>query len=280
MTDYLVYDVFSDEAFGGNQLAIIPVATALAEEDLQRIAREFNYSETTFVYPPEDPSNTARVRIFTPTMEIPFAGHPIVGTVMALHDMGGSSEMTLELGVGPLNCVVRDGQVSFTTSAELEIMAKPEIALVAAALGLDESDIECATHVPTMASLGLPFTITELTTRKALSRIIPEINVMRRGAETYPASLDFAQFAYFPEGETIHARMFAPLDNIPEDPATGSACAALGALLAKATGNEQSLNIRQGEDMGRLSLIGLTTNSGAVTISGTAKRTMQGQLVY
>lgn len=280
MTEYLVYDVFSENAFGGNQLAVIPHATGLPEEDLQRIAREFNYSESTFVYPPEDPAHTARVRIFTPTMEIPFAGHPIVGTVTALHDLGGPSDMVLELGVGPLNCVVVDGQVSFTTQAELEIMAQPERALVAEALGLETGDISTLQHEPAMASLGLPFTITELATREALSRIVPNTNAMRKGADLYPASLDFAQFAYWKDGDTVHARMFAPLDNIPEDPATGSACAALGALLAKISGKEQSLSIRQGEDMGRLSLIGLSTHEGAVTISGTAKRTMQGQLVY
>lgn len=280
MTNYLVYDVFSEKAFGGNQLAVIPDATELPEDDLRRIAREFNYSESTFVYPPKDPAHTARVRIFTPTIEIPFAGHPIVGTVMALKDLGGPSEMTLELGVGPLNCVVKDGQVSFTTGAELEIMAKPDPALVASALGLDIADIAMSTHMPTMASLGLPFTITELTSRKALSRAVPDTNTMRTGAEAYPASLDFAQFAYWRDGSTIHARMFAPLDNIPEDPATGSACAALGALLAQETDQEQALSIRQGEDMGRLSLIGLSTDQGAVSITGTAKRTMQGQLVY
>ena len=280
MTNYLVYDVFSEKAFGGNQLAVIPDATELPEEDLQRIAREFNYSESTFVYPPNDPAHTARVRIFTPTMEIPFAGHPIVGTVMALKDEGGPSEMILELGVGPLKCSVKDGQVSFTTQAELEIMAKPDPALVASALGLDIADIAMSTHVPTMASLGLPFTITELTSREALSRAVPDTSTMRTGAEAYPASLDFAQFAYWRDGSTIHARMFAPLDNIPEDPATGSACAALGALLAQVAGQEQALSFRQGEDMGRLSLIGLSTDQGAVTITGTAKRTMQGQLVY
>lgn len=280
MTNYLVYDVFSEKAFGGNQLAIIPDATELPEDDLQRIAREFNYSESTFVYPPKDPAHTARVRIFTPTMEIPFAGHPIVGTVMALKDLGGPSEMILELGVGPLKCSVKEGQVSFTTQAELEIMAKPDPSFVASALGLNIADIAMSTHLPTMASLGLPFTITELTSRDALSCAVPDTNTMRTGAEAYPASLDFAQFAYWRDGSTIHARMFAPLDNIPEDPATGSACAALGALLAQVTGKEQALSIRQGEDMGRLSLIGLSTDQGAVTISGTAKRTMQGQLVY
>lgn len=280
MTEYLVYDVFSDSAFGGNQLAVIPDATGLPEDDLQRIAREFNYSESTFVYPPKDPAHSARVRIFTPTMEIPFAGHPIVGTVTALHDLGGPADMVLELGVGPLKCAVKDQRVSFTTQAELKIMSKPEVELVAEALGLLPSDISSDTHSPTMASLGLPFTVTELTSREALAKIVPNTNVMRKGAELYPASLDFAQFAYWKDGNAIHARMFAPLDNIPEDPATGSACAALGALLAELTGTEQTLSIRQGEDMGRLSLIGLTTSNGAVTISGTAKRTMQGRLVY
>ncbi|WP_370310721.1 PhzF family phenazine biosynthesis protein, partial [Salipiger bermudensis] len=100
MTAYFVYDVFTDAPFGGNQLAIFPDATTLAEDSLQTIAREFNFSETTFVYPPQNPENTAKVRIFTPTMEIPFAGHPTVGTAVALHALGRPADMVLELGVG------------------------------------------------------------------------------------------------------------------------------------------------------------------------------------
>ena len=106
MSRYLVYDVFTDTRFGGNQLAVFPDATDLPEADLQAIAAEFNFSEVTFVYPPENPAHTARVRIFTPTMEIPFAGHPVIGTAIALADAGHGPDMVLELGVGPLPCRV------------------------------------------------------------------------------------------------------------------------------------------------------------------------------
>ena len=102
MTDFLVYDVFTDQTFGGNPLAVIPDARGIAEVDLQKVAREFNFSETTFVYPAEAGCD-AKVRIFTPTMEVPFAGHPTVGTALALRDLGRvGDEMVLELGVGPI----------------------------------------------------------------------------------------------------------------------------------------------------------------------------------
>ena len=98
-TRYLVYDVFTETAFGGNPLAVIVDAAGVPEENLQRIAREFNFSETTFVYPPEDPAHDAKVRIFTPTMEIPFAGHPTVGTSVALRELGRAGE-ELTTGAG------------------------------------------------------------------------------------------------------------------------------------------------------------------------------------
>ena len=105
MTCYLTFDVFTDNPFGGNPLAVIPDATALPEDQLQKIAREFNYSETTFVYPPTDPAHTAKVRIFTPTMEVPFAGHPTIGTAVALARAGHGPDMVLELGVGPIRAM-------------------------------------------------------------------------------------------------------------------------------------------------------------------------------
>uniref|UniRef100_UPI003B52DFA8 PhzF family phenazine biosynthesis protein n=1 Tax=Roseovarius indicus TaxID=540747 RepID=UPI003B52DFA8 len=279
MSRYVVYDVFTDTRFGGNQLAVFPDATDLPEADLQAIAAEFNFSEVTFVYPPESPANTARVRIFTPTMEIPFAGHPVIGTAIALADAGHGPDMVLELGVGPLPCRVDTGTAAFTTAAPLETLATPEPALVARALGVQPSDIATETHPPTMASLGLPFTISELTSRAALSACQTDIAAFREGAKAHPGGLDFAQFAYTREGETIHARMFAPLDNIPEDPATGSACATLAALLAKTLGKDLSLTVHQGEDMGRPSRIGLQTQQGRVTVSGQAVRVMEGRLV-
>ncbi|MEP2533188.1 PhzF family phenazine biosynthesis protein [Shimia sp.] len=280
MTNYLVYDVFSQSPFGGNQLAVIPDATALPEHDLQRIAREFNFSETTFVYPPADPQNTARVRIFTPTMEVPFAGHPVIGTAVALADLGKGPDMVLELGIGPLTCQAQSGQARFSTSATLERIAEPDTDLVARALGTSADQIALTSHRPVMASLGLAFTLTELASRKVLSELTPDVGAFREGRDAFPSSLDFAQFAYVRDGDTLHARMFAPLDNIPEDPATGSACAALGAFLAQLENRDLDLTIHQGDDMGRPSLIGLKTKNGAVTISGAAVQTMQGTLVY
>ena len=278
MTAFLIYDVFTATPFGGNQLPVIPDATSLPEADLQRIAREFNFSETTFVFPPADPAHTARVRIFTPTMEIPFAGHPVIGTAVALADNGGPADMVLELGVGPLQCHAQNGAARFTTNVPLETLAHPTPAEVAAALGLRVSDITTKTHEPVLASVGLLFTLTELTTRKALADITIDISAIRTGAAKYPGALDFAQFAYYHDGDTLHARMFAPLDNIPEDPATGSACAALAALLTQITGQNQALMIRQGEDMGRPSQIKVETAGARITVSGQAVRVMQGRL--
>ncbi|KAA0914686.1 PhzF family phenazine biosynthesis protein [Aquicoccus porphyridii] len=279
MTRYLTFDVFTSQPFGGNPLAVIPDARGLPEATLQKIAAEFNYSETTFVYPPVDPGNTAHVRIFTPTMEIPFAGHPTIGTAVALARAGYGPDMVFELGVGPLRVHATAEAARFTTTQPLEILAHPAPGEIAAALSLDPAQIATIAHPPVMASLGLPFTITELASREALAAALPDIAAMRAGAARYPASLDFAQFAYWRNGVTIHARMFAPLDNIPEDPATGSAAAALAALLAHIENTEQRLTLHQGEDMGRPSLIGLATENGGVTVSGTACPVMEGRLL-
>ena len=280
MRDYLVYDVFTHRPFGGNQLAVFPDARDLPEADLQKIAAEFNFSEVTFVYPPEDAENTAKVRIFTPTMEVPFAGHPIIGTAIALNDLDHGPDMVLELGIGPIACRAEGGSAQFTTTADLELSERPDPALVARALGTTPDAILSTTHAPIMASLGLAFTITELDCRDTLSALETDISAFREGNATYPSGLDFAQFAYVREGDVVHARMFAPLDNIPEDPATGSACATLGALLAQLNGQDVTLRIHQGDDMGRPSVIGVSTDGPAVTVSGQAVQTMKGQLSY
>ncbi|WP_243614306.1 PhzF family phenazine biosynthesis protein [Shimia aestuarii] len=279
MHDYLVYDVFTETPFGGNQLAVFPEASTLPEDALQKITQEFNFSEVTFVYPPEDPAHTARVRIFTPTMEVPFAGHPTIGTAVALANMGHGPEMVLELGIGPIACHATTDGARFTTEAPLETIAHPKPDLIARALGCAQDAILTETHPPVMASLGLAFTITELDCRDTLAALDTDIGAFREGNAAYPSGLDFAQFAYVREGDIVHARMFAPLDNIPEDPATGSACATLGALLAEREGQDMTLRIHQGDDMGRPSVIGVTTLGRSVTISGGACKVMQGQLI-
>jgi trans-2,3-dihydro-3-hydroxyanthranilate isomerase len=282
MTRYFVYDVFTDVPFGGNQLAVIPDATALPEDQLQKIAREFNFSEVTFVYPPADPAHTAKVRIFTPTMEIPFAGHPTIGTAIALRDEGHEDDMVLELGVGPIACAF-DGDIArFTVAAPLERLGTPDPALVAAALGLPLTAINTSTHVPMQAGVGLPFVLVELHTKEDLTACAPVTDHFRTGMQRYPAGLDFAIFVYVRDADKIDARMFAPLDDIPEDPATGSASAALAALLTDELGTDLTLNILQGEAMGRPSHIKAVTKQDdpiAVTISGQAVRTMLGTLV-
>src|SRR6056297_1343898 len=158
MHHYFVYDVFTNTRFGGNQLAIFPEASHIPEDALQSIASEFNFSEVTFVYPPADANHTARVRIFTPTMEIPFAGHPTIGTAKALADQGHGPDMVLELGLGPLPCIAGPEGARFTTRTPLECLATPDPALVARALGLAPDRLETRQHPPTLASVGLPFT--------------------------------------------------------------------------------------------------------------------------
>jgi len=281
MADYVVYDVFTEQPFGGNQLAVFPDARAIPDAQLQQITREFNFSEVTFVYPPEDPAHTAKVRIFTPTTEVDFAGHPTIGTAVALAQTGVTSPMVLELGVGPIPCTVTGQRASFTTSAALERLATPEPALVAAALGVPESALQQDAHVPTQATLGLAFVFVALKSRADLAACQPITEPFRVGASRHPGSLDFAIFAYYRAGDTLHARMFAPLDDMPEDPATGSAAATLTALLSEIAGAPCGFTIHQGVDMGRPSLIETQAQPGTpmpITVTGSAVQTMAGRL--
>ncbi len=280
-SNYLVYDVFTEIPFGGNQLAVFPDARALPQDKLQQIAAEFNFSEVTFVYPPEDKPNSAKVRIFTPTSEVDFAGHPTIGTAVALGALGYDASMVLELGIGPVPCEVNGNRASFTVSNPLETFARPEPLDIAKAMGLPVSAIKTDTHPPLQASLGLPFTLVELTDREALRNIETDVSQFKYCQKKYPVSLDFAIFAYVRDGGKIDSRMFAPLDNIPEDPATGSASATLAALLTDLLEAPQTLSFTQGEDIGRLSKIDITTTHDPITItvSGSAVKVMQGEFI-
>jgi trans-2,3-dihydro-3-hydroxyanthranilate isomerase len=233
----------------------------------------------TFVYPPENPAHTAKVRIFTPTTEVPFAGHPTIGTAIALHDLGATPEMILELGVGPIPCTVGPEGAAFTTPVPLQIIAHPPVDLLAKSLGLPQSAILTATHAPVQASLGLAFVLVELTDRAVLAQARPVLEALREGAALYPAGLDFAIFCYCRQGNRVDARMFAPLDNVPEDPATGSASATLAAYLAQVPGGPTSLQISQGEDLGRPSRIATLVDAKGVTVRGQAVKVMAGQLI-
>lgn len=284
MTRFLVYDVFTDTPFGGNPLAVIPDASGLTGAMMQRIAREFNFSESAFVLPPENATHTAKVRIFTPTMEVPFAGHPIIGTAVALADLGKGPDMALELGVGPIPCRAEAGTARLVTKQPLRILSRPEPALVADCIGLQAESIRTERHAPVQATVGLEFVLVELTGLEALQEATPVVDNFRIGAKRYPTGLDFAIFCYVRDGQKVNARMFAPLDNMPEDPATGSAAAALTALLSEQDGLGQSFEIRQGVEMGRPSLIHTRAElssgrTASIEVSGKAVRVMQGELV-
>lgn len=284
MTDFLVYDVFTDTAFGGNPLAVIPDATGLGDDQLRNITREFNFSETTFVYPPEDPANTARVRIFTPSQEIPFAGHPTIGTAIALSELGrGGAQMVLELGVGPIACTVDNGKARFVTQVPLTTWDGPPTDVIAACIGQSQDAVRTDTHPPVIASVGLPFAIAELKDASTLAAARPMPDAFLAFEPQWPTTSHFDLLVYVRDGAHIRARMFAPLDGIPEDPATGSAAAALAAFLGTHENRSQRFEITQGVEMGRPSQIAaeVTVANGkstAVAIEGRAVCTMQGRL--
>ena len=282
MTDYLVYDVFTDQAFGGNPLAVIPDARGLTEEQLQKIAREFNFSESTFVYPPEDPAHTAKVRIFTPTLELPFAGHPTVGTALALHDLGrGGDDIVLELDVGPIPVSVRDGEARFETSVPLTVEGAPTLEEIAACIGQSADAIRTDRHAPVLAGVGLPFVLVEIGSEAAFEAAIGDASAFRAAAGD--AADRMGVMIYMRHGSDIRARMFAPMGGIPEDPATGSACAALVAYLGQLDGVSQQFDIVQGVEMGRPSKITAEVvvenkEPKTVAIAGRAVKTMEGKL--
>ncbi len=284
MTDYLVYDVFTDQVFGGNPLAVIPDARDVPEEDLQRIAREFNFSETTFVLPPVTAGHTARVRIFTPTMEIPFAGHPTIGTAIALRDLGrGGAEMVLDLGVGPIRCTVSEGGAAFETRVPLQTWEGPPVDVIATSIGQAPGAIRTDRHSPVIASVGLPFAIAEVSEASAFEEAVPNTDAFRSFDPHWPADTHYDLLIYMRDGDYIRARMFAPLDGIPEDPATGSAAAALSAYLGQLDGRSARFEISQGVEMGRPSRIEaeVMVEDGqpvAVRIAGKAVRVMEGRL--
>jgi trans-2,3-dihydro-3-hydroxyanthranilate isomerase len=274
---YVTVDVFTDRMFGGNPLAVVLDAEGLSTSQMQAIALEFNYSETTFVLPPDDPTHTAKVRIFTPRTEVPFAGHPNVGTAFVLArespfaaaaaiSAGGSFVFEETAGLVRLKLLHDHGA---TVGAELrapEVLSRRSTVsrqAAAACLSLDPEDLATAVHAPQIISVGLPFLAVELGSRDALRRSKPNIAAQE---DLLPLDGADAIFAYWraPEqspasGETVlHARTFAPLDGVIEDPATGSAGAAAIALLASLQPEprtDRAWRIHQGVDMGRPSLL-------------------------
>ena len=268
---FFTLDVFTRRRYAGNPLAVVLDADGLDGTAMHSIAREFNLSETVFVLPPADKAHRARLRIFTPSAELPFAGHPTVGSAVLLNRIDGGAgkrDIVLEEGIGPVRCAV-EALDADTGSARFGLTKLPEHsgdagppAAIAAALSLKESDIGFAGYQPGRWSAGVAFTFVPLAGLDAMRRC---------RANTAHWSAAFGEGhgngAYMfccetlEPGHAFHARMFAPLAGIPEDPATGSGAAALAGVVARSGGLADGTHdfvIEQGYEMGRPSLIRLT----------------------
>jgi trans-2,3-dihydro-3-hydroxyanthranilate isomerase len=276
---YYTADVFTDRRFGGNQLAVFPDARQIASDLMPQIAREFNYSETTFVLPPTDPSHTARVRIFTPGGELQFAGHPTVGTAHVLATIGvvpltgPETQIVFEEGVGPVPVTIRakNGQPEFAT---LSVAKLPEVGppppsrdALAAMLSLSKDDVLHGDMAPESVSCGTPFLFVPLRNRDAVakSRARPDLFETTLGSYVTDKVMVFAMDAERP-GSDVRARMYAPRIGVPEDPATGSACVALGGYLAARDPRfDGTLRwvVEQGFEMGRPSILEVESDKKA-----------------
>jgi trans-2,3-dihydro-3-hydroxyanthranilate isomerase len=262
--DFVLVDVFSDRPFGGNQLAVIPRAEGLSDDLMQQLAREFNFSETAFVLPPTDPSHTCRVRIFTPGGEVPFAGHPTVGTgavLASLEPDGGAAfgRFVFEEGIGPVTVDISGESIHLRLSTpRCEVAAEPPpVDAVAAALSLTEADVaECW-----YGGIGLRFCFVRVRNAATVDRAALDKAAWASGvARGWAANLYL--FSREPdEGAHLYARGFAPSVEVEEDAATGSACAGLVGGLAQrspVSDGEWDLQIDQGVAMGRPSLLHAT----------------------
>ena len=265
---YFTVDVFTDRAFGGNPLAVVLDAEGLSTAQMQAIAAEFNYSETTFVQPPRDRAHDAQVRIFTVRSELPFAGHPNVGTAYVLATQAARVPARLvfeeKAGIVPVEILMENGKVvgtELTAPLRLSKLTPFSAEQAAACISLTSADIRTDRHPPQIISVGLPFLVVELASREALRRAKPDAAAF---AKTFPCDGSDAVYFYtrdVPPAEAcdLQARMFHPgSSGLSEDPATGSATAAAAALLAELSGErdgELKLRIGQGVDMGRPSLL-------------------------
>ena len=296
---FCTLDVFTDTRFGGNQLAVFPDASGLDADQMHIIAREFNLSETVFVLPPENPAHTRRLRIFTPGGELPFAGHPTIGTAHALAALGhipiagDLTRVIFEEGVGPVHVAIRtrNGAPVFS---ELSVAKLPEIgppppsrSALADLLSLEVADLAGGTWSPQSISTGVPFLFVPIRDRNALKRArvkpdkwdailkaswAPEIFVFSRDPER--------------EGSHIRARMFAPGLGIGEDAATGSAAAALGGYLAARDAvKDGTLRwvVEQGFEMGRPSILEVEADKAegritAIRVGGAAVMVSKGEM--
>ena len=287
---FVTLDVFTSDRFGGNPLAVFTDARGLTSAQMQSLATEMNLSETTFILPPEDPAHTARVRIFNVTSEMPFAGHPSVGTGFVLAQAGRAKDgrLTLEVPAGLVAVTIVTDAAGVATGG---VIAAPQpltageslsVEAAAACAGLDAADIVTTGHAPIEASLGVPFFFAEVKA-EALSRASPNLAAFRQAAGgRADMNARLSLHLYVRDGSKVRARMFGPLSGVYEDPATGSANATLAALLLSLSDAESAeLDITQGVEMGRPSQLRATARRAVdgirATIGGGCVMVMKGE---
>ncbi len=295
MRDYKfeTYDVFTDQHFAGNPLAVVLDAQGLSSEEMQTITREFNLAETSFVLPPEDPAHTARVRIFTLGYEMPFAGHPTVGTAIAIaraRGLVGEIKLELNAGLFPVNVAV-NGEGGFAEfqnpNLPSELGAAPDAKAIEAALSLPSGSVDTDRHKPRRVGAGVNY----ICVRAAL-QVVRDARLNVTAFEALALEETVGVYLYAEGGDkqdaSYHARMFAPNAGIAEDPATGSAAAALPGQIALSENlpdGEQRWIIEQGYEMGRPSRIEarVTIENSlvvAVRIGGSAVPMQQGTISF
>lgn len=272
---YTTLDVFATRRFVGNPLAVVHDAENLDGAAMQVIAREFNLPETVFLLPASNPAHAARLRIFTPVAELPFAGHPTVGAAVLLGLNAGSEPCTLilEETIGPVHCKVEPiGAAQGRARFELPRLPQrtgdtADASLLAAAVGLELDDLGCGDFEPGKWSAGLEFAMIPVRGLDAIGRSYCDRS---RWEAAFGATGPRTAYLFCQEaaeaGHAFHARMFAPHMGIPEDPATGSAVAAFAGVIARHGGlsdGDHALPIEQGYEMGRPSILHL-----ALTLSG------------
>lgn len=295
---YAVYDVFTDMAYAGNPLAVVFETAGLDTEAMQKIAAEFNLSETVFVLPAEEDDSTARLRIFMPRGELPFAGHPTIGGTIAICErdgMDGTTELILEEEVGKIHCLYKPGVIGHA-QFELPVLPKPEPTMMsvdaaAAALGIDVSDIGFDNHFLSQWNAGKAYLCVPVKDAEVLKRVVfNEALWLSNFPGEDPLIVD-CPYIYCRQAEndkfSIQARMFGPHHGIPEDPATGSAAASLcGALnmFDNFADDCGQYSIKQGVEMGRPSQIEVEIDcqNGAISaarIGGHAVKVAEGFLL-
>ncbi len=293
-------DVFTDRVFGGNPLAVFPEAAGLSAGQMGQIAREFNLSETVFVFPAERAGHAHRLRIFTPHAELSFAGHPTIGAAHVLASIGSvalEGEVTnivFEEGVGPIpvSIYAEEGRPSFVqfTAAKLPEFGPPPppIPTIAAMLSLEISDILADEAGPRAVSCGLPFLFVTLRNHHVLQQIRVNRDVWEQALSTFWAPHMYVM-AHDPKlpGSKVRARMFAPGIGIDEDPATGSAATALAGYLGVRDGTQEGTLrwlIEQGFEMGRPSILRVEADKKdgeitAIRVGGSSVLVSEGRMV-